>query len=139
MGRGTQIKMKGKLSHRAGCGCCTFYNGVKIEKYSDKFANDEIEDGINEMFSFSNNDISSDKYMRSLFPNANKIECYFHYIFGYHVLVVDGKFKGELEDAYVLLAYAYHTGSNYKDYDDLSMQYYDALEAADDVIGFYLP
>lgn len=137
--RGTQIKMKGKLSHRARCGCCTFYNGVKTVKYSDHFAEQEIETGVKEMFSFSNDDITNDPYMRSLFPNANRIECYFHYIFGYHVLVVDGKFHGELEYAYELLAYAYHTGSNYKDYGDLSMQFYNDLEAADDVIGFYLP
>lgn len=132
-------KMKGKLTSRP-CPCCDELRNTKqIWLNSKKFAEQEIEVGVNEMFSFSNDDITNDPYMRSLFPKSNRIECYFHYIFGYHVLVVDGKFQGELEAAYELLAYAYHTGSNYKDYDDLSTQFYNDLKAADDVLGFYLP
>lgn len=132
-------KMKGKLTSRP-CPCCDELRNTKqIWLSSKKFAEQEIEFGVKEMHSFRNDDISSDQYMRSLFPKANRIECYFHYIFGYHVLVVDGKHFGELEDVYELLAYAYHTGSSYKDYNDLSKQYYDDLEAADDIIGFYLP
>ena len=44
------------------------------------------------------------------------------------VLVVDGKFAGELNDVIELLAYAYHTGENYTDRDDLEMKYYEHLD-----------
>lgn len=37
-------------------------------------------------------------------------------------------FAGELNDALELLAYAYHTGENYTDRDDLEMKYYEHLD-----------
>ena len=48
--------------------------------------------------------------------------------FGYDVLVVDGKHFGELSDVNELLAYAYHCGVNYKDYDDLQSKYFEHLD-----------
>ena len=42
---------------------------------------------------------------KSLFPKAKTIEYYHHYICGYDVLVVDGKFHGELSRVEELLAF----------------------------------
>ena len=67
-------------------------------------------------------------YFKSLFPIANTIEYYHHLVCGYDVLVVDGNFYGELSRANELLAYAYHTGVKYKDYEDLESQYVENLE-----------
>ena len=74
--------------------------------------------------------------LKSLYPNANKISSYYHYVCGYDVLVVDGKFAGELDDALELLAYAYHTGENYTDRDDLEMKYYEHLDYGNERWGF---
>ena len=95
----------------------------KMERMQLKELNKiEIEEGINELYS-DDEVIYTDPYMKSLYPNANKISSYYHYVCGYDVLVVDGKFAGELNDALELLAYAYHCGVNYKDREDLELQY----------------
>ena len=91
---------------------------------------EELEDGLTEYYGDHN--YIDDPHFKSLFPDANYIEVYHHYIFGYDVLVVDGKHFGELSDANELLAYAYHCGVNYKDYDDLSNKYYDHLDCGNE-------
>ena len=45
------------------------------------------------------------------------------------VLVVDGKFHGELSRVEELLAFQYHTGEPYKDFEDLESKYFEYLES----------
>ena len=91
---------------------------------------EELDDGLTEYYGVHN--YIDDPYFKSLFPDANYIEVYHHYIFGYDVLVVDGKHFGELSDMNELLAYAYHCGVSYADYDDLSNKYYDHLDCGNE-------
>jgi len=71
-------------------------------------------------------------YFKSLFPKADTIEYYHHWILGYDVLVVDGEYFRELSEANELLAYAYHTGVSYRDYDDLENKYIEHLECSNE-------
>lgn len=87
----------------------------------------EINAGINEFYS-DDEVIYTDRYMKSLYPDANKISSYYHYICGYDVLLVDGKFAGELNYALELLAYAYCCGVDYKGRYDLELQYLEYLD-----------
>lgn len=73
-------------------------------------------------------DLSRCSVYKSLFPEARTIEYYHHYICGYDVLVVDGKFHGELSSIEELLAFQYHTGESYKDIEDLESKYFEYLE-----------
>lgn len=120
------VLMKGQLTRKYLCGC-VFTNDKKLDKYSKTTQQKEINVGINELYS-DDEVISTDPYMKSLYPNANKISSYYRYVCGYDVLVVDGKFAGELNDALELLAYAYHCGVNYKDREDLELQYLEHLD-----------
>lgn len=128
------VLMKGQLTRKYLCGC-VFTNEKKLDKYSKTTQQKEISVGINELYS-DDEVIYTDPYMKSLYPNANKISSYYHYVCGYDVLVVDGKFAGELSDALELLAYAYHTGENYTDRDDLEMKYYEHLDCGNERWGF---
>lgn len=121
MGHGN-VKMKGKLVKIYDCGCCIAYNLSKLGKYSSANKREEIRRGIHEFYS-DEEVLYTDPYMRSLYPNSKKISSYYHYLFGYDVLLVDGVLEGELEDAIELLSYAYHTGASYKDRLDLERQY----------------
>ncbi len=118
--------MKGQLTKKYLCGCI-FTNEKKLDKYSKVQEQREISEGVNELYS-DDEIVYNDPYMKSLYPNANKISSYYHWVFGYDVLLVDGKFAGELNNALELLAYAYHTGENYTDRDDLEMKYYEHLD-----------
>ena len=128
------VLMKGQLTKKYLCGC-VFTNEKKLEKYSKVQEQKEISDGVNELYS-DDEVIYNDPYMKSLYPHANKISSYYHWICGYDVLVVDGKFAGELNGALELLAYAYHTGENYTDRDDLEMKYYEHLDCGYERWGF---
>lgn len=128
------VLMKGQLTRKYLCGC-VFTNDKKLDKYSKVTQQKEIDVGINELYS-DDEVIYTDPYMKSLYPNANKISSYYHYVCGYDVLVVDGKFAGELNDALELLAYTYHTGENYTDRDDLEMKYYEHLDCGNERWGF---
>ena len=75
------------------------------------------------------NDLSKCSVYKSIFPEAKTIEYYHHYICGYDVLVVDGKFHGELSSVEELLAFQYHTGESYIDFEDLENKYCDYLES----------
>ena len=66
--------------------------------------------------------------MKSLFPKAKSITSYYHHVFGYDVLMVDGEFQGELDKYGEYLAFAYHCGVNYRDFNDLENQYIDFLK-----------
>ena len=76
-----------------------------------------------------NYDLSTCPVYKSLFPKAKTIEYYHHYVCGYDVLVVDGKFHGELSRVEELLAFQYHTGEPYKDFEDLESKYFEYLES----------
>ena len=128
------VLMKGQLTRKYLCGC-VFTNEKKLEKYSKIQEQKEISEGVKELYS-EDEVIYNDPYMKSLYPNANKISSYYHWVCGYDVLVVDGKFAGELNDALELLAYAYHTGENYTDRDDLEMKYYEHLDCGYERWGF---
>ena len=128
------VLMKGQLTKKYLCGC-VFTNEKKLEKYSKIQEQKEISEGVKELYS-EDEVIYNDPYMKSLYPNANKISSYYHYVCGYDVLVVDGKFAGELNDALELLAYAYHTGENYTGRDDLEMKYYEHLDCSNERWGF---
>ena len=130
-----QVNMKGKLTRRLGCKCCTAFNFTKLSKYSKVQEQREISEGVKELYS-EDEVIYNDPYMKSLYPHANKISSYYHWICGYDVLVVDGKLVGYLTDALELLAYAYHTGENYTDRDDLEMKYYEHLDCGKERWGF---
>ena len=77
------------------------------------------------------NDLSRCPVYKSLFPKAKTIEYYHHYACGYDVLVVDGKFYGELSRVEELLAFQDHTGESYKDIEDLESKYFEYLESYD--------
>ena len=128
------VLMKGQLTKKYLCGC-VFTNEKKLEKYSKIQEQKEISEGVKELYS-EDEVIYNDPYMKSLYPNANKISSYYHYVCGYDVLVVDGKLVGYLTDALELLAYAYHTGENYTDRDDLEMKYYEHLDCGYERWGF---
>ena len=128
------VLMKGQLTRKYLCGA-VFTNEKRLEKYSKVQEQREISEGVNELYS-DDEVIYNDPYMKSLYPHANKISSYYHWICGYDVLVVDGKFAGELNDALELLAYAYHTGENYIDRDDLEMKYYEHLDCGKECWGF---
>ena len=128
------VLMKGQLTKKYLCGC-VFTNEKKLEKYSKTQEQKEISEGVKELY-YEDEVIYTDPYMKSLYPDANKISSYYHYVCGYDVLVVDGKFAGELSDALELLAYAYHTGENYTDRDDLEMKYYEHLDCGNERWGF---
>lgn len=136
MGHGN-VKMKGKLVKIYDCGCCIAYNLRKLGKYSSANKSQEIRTGINEFYS-DEEVVYTDPYMRSLYPNSKKISSYYHYLFGYDVLLVDGVLEGELEDAIELLSYAYHTGASYKDRLDLERQYSENLNNCKGR-GWFLP
>ena len=76
-------------------------------------------------------DLSGCPHFRALFPKAKTVTFYYHWFFGYDVLVVDGEFRGELDSVNELLSFHYHTGCNFKDIDDLRDQYYTFLEEYD--------
>ena len=59
------------------------------------------------------NDLSKCSVYKSLFPKAKTIEYYHHYACGYDVLVVDGKFHGELSRVEDLLAFPSTTRTSY--------------------------
>ena len=128
------VLMRGQLTKKYLCGC-VFTNEKKLEKYSKAQEQKEISEGVNELYS-DDEVIYNDPYMKSLYPNANKISSYYHWACGYDVLLVDGKFAGELNDAIEILAYAYHTGENYADRDDLEMKYYEHLDCGNERWGF---
>lgn len=86
-----------------------------------------VEDGLFELGE-GKYDLSKCPVYNSLFPNAKTIEYYHHYVCGYDVLVVDGKFYGELSRVDELLAFQYHTGEYYKDIDELEDKYFEYLE-----------
>ena len=88
----------------------------------------ELEESLFE-FGEGNYDLSQCPVYKSLFPNAKTIEYYHHYICGYDVLVVDGKFHGELSRVDELLAFQYHTGESYKDIEELENKYFEYLES----------
>ena len=92
-----------------------------------RFTQVEVKDGLFEM---GNGDVDL-SYYRALFPKARTITFYYHWFFGYDVLVVDGKSRGELDSVNELLSFHYHTGCNFKDIDDLRGQYYTLLEEYD--------
>lgn len=75
-----------------------------------------------------NYDLSTCPVYKSLFPKAKTIEYYHHYVCGYDVLIVDGKFHGELSTVEELLAFQYHTGESYEDIEDLESKYFEYLE-----------
>lgn len=128
------VLMKGQLTKKYLCGC-VFTNEKKLEKYSKIQEQKEISEGVKELYS-EDEVIYNDPYMKSLYPHANKISSYYHWICGYDVLVVDGELVGYLTDALELLAYAYHTGENYTDRDDLEMKYYEHLDCGKECWGF---
>lgn len=130
------VLMKGQLTRKYLCGAI-LTNGRKLSKYSKLGETREINEGIIEVYS-DDEIVHSDPYMKSLYPNANKISSYYHDICGYDVLLVDGKFQGELNNAYDLLAYAYHCGVSYTDREDLEMQYLENLECGEER-WFFLP
>lgn len=119
-------KMRGCLTKKV-CPCCSVLQNTKrMFINSDEFAKQEIENGISDIYPLDC-DVSNDPYLKSLYPNANKIECYHHYIFGYDVLVVDGIHQGEYNDINELLAFAYHCGISYIDRNDLENKYQEFL------------
>lgn len=112
---------------RKGSGCVDRRTSHKMERMQLKeILVEDIKDGLEELN--CNSYFDDSPLMKSLFPEAKQIECYHHYVLGYDVLVVDGVFKGEYNDALELLSYAYHNGVQYKDYADLSMKYMDHLD-----------
>lgn len=70
----------------------------------------------------------SDPYMRNLFPEAKTLEVYHHHILGYDVLLVDGKFFGQMSGIDELLAFSYHCGVSFNNYEDLSDKYEEYLD-----------
>ena len=100
----------------------------KLQRVKRKrFTRVEVKDGLFEMDN-GDVDLSRCPYYRVLFPKAKTVTFYYHWFFGYDVLVVDGKFRGELDSVNELLSFHYHTGCNFKDIDDLRDQYYTFLE-----------
>ncbi len=89
---------------------------------------DIIKDALFELGE-GNNDLSRCPVYKSLFPKAKTIEYYHHYVCGYDVLVVDGKFHGELSHVDELLAFQYHTGESYTDFEELEGKYLDYLDS----------
>ena len=87
----------------------------------------ELQESLLE-FGEGNYDLSQCPVFKSLYPKAKTIEYYHHYVCGYDVLVVDGKFEGELARVDELLAFQYHTGESYKDIEDLENKYFECLE-----------
>lgn len=81
-------------------------------------------------------DLSNDKFYKSLFPNANKIE-YYESITGDFVLEVDGKYSGYLEQWEEIASFQYFTGCNFINHEDAMEQYSKYLE--DDERGDWLP
>ena len=103
----------------------------KLQRVKRKrFTRVEVKDGLFEMGN-GDVDLSGCPYYRALFPKAKTITFYYHWFFGHDVLVVDGKFSGELDSVDELLSFHYHTGCNFKDVDDLRDQYYTLLEEYD--------
>ena len=95
---------------------------------------EELGDFLSEYYGVHN--YVDNPHLKSLFPDANYIEVYHHYVFGYDVLVVAGKHFGELSFVNELLAYAYHTGENYEDYEDLEKKYLDHLDCGNEPWDF---
>lgn len=131
--------MRGKLYKLSDCYCCNLRNDKKIEKGLKSSKEKYIKDGLIEYFGDEDVDHSQDPFMKSLYPNANKITSYWHDIMGYSVLVVDDKFEGELSSAYELLSYAYFTGANYKDREELELMFMEDLDSYDGRSGWWLP
>ena len=103
----------------------------KLQRVKQKrFTQVEVKDGLFEMGN-GGVDLSGCPYYRALFPKAKTVTFYYHWFFGYDVLVVDGKIIGELDSVNELLSFHYHTGCNFKDIDDLRDQYYTFLEEYD--------
>lgn len=117
---------------RKGSGCVDRKTSHRMERMQHKEEDRKyIDESLAEVYGL-NFRLDSCPTFKSLFPQAKTIEYYHHWIFGYDVLVVDGNHFGELSEANELLAYAYHTGVSYKDYDDLSMKYYEHLECGNE-------
>lgn len=133
------VEMRGKITKLSDCYCCNLRNDKKIKLYSNKVKNEYINSGINDYLGCEDVDYTRDKMMRSLYPDAKTITSYWHDVCGYDVLVVDGKFAGELQDVNNLLSYAYFTGVSYKDREDLEMKFYEDLDNYDGEIGWWLP
>ena len=123
---GAKMKMRGRISKRF-CPCCDdLTNDKKLSTLNNKKF---IDEGLSEYESdFTKYNIGGDPMIRKLFPNK-QVEVYFHWFFGYDVLVVDGKCFGEYDDLNELLAYSYHCGVSFKDYEDLQQKYYDFLSS----------
>ena len=114
---------------RKGSWCVDRRTSHKMERMQLKEEDrDIIKDALFELGE-GNYDLSTCPVYKSLFPKAKTIEYYHHYICGYDVLVVDGKFHGELSRVEELLAFQYHTGEPYKDIEDLESKYFECLES----------
>ena len=113
---------------RKGSWCVDRKTSHKMERMQLKEEDrDIVKDALFELGE-GTKDLSRCSVYKSLFPEAKTIEYCHHYICGYDVLVVDGKFHGELSSVEELLAFQYHTGESYKDIEDLESEYLDYLE-----------
>ena len=114
---------------RKGSWCVDRKTSHKMERMQLKEEDRElVKDAIFELGE-GNYDLSTCPVYKSLFPKAKTIEYCHHYVCGYDVLVVDGKFHGELSRVEELLAFQYHTGEPYKDFEDLESKYFEYLES----------
>ena len=114
---------------RKGNWCVDRKTSHKMERMQLKEEDREIvKDALFELGE-GTHDLSKCPVYKSLFPKAKTIEYYHHYVCGYDVLVVDGKFHGELSRVEELLAFQYHTGEAYEDIEDLESKYFEYLES----------
>lgn len=133
------IKMKGKRTIPSPCGCCSDFVNGKIELALSKLQmKKEIKKGTEEVFSSNVFDMSHEPIMKEMFPGAKSIVCCLQED-GHIFVYVDGKFKTTYENITEMMSYSYHTGCQYKDYDDLKEKYLVDLRAAIGKSGFYLP
>lgn len=109
------LRMKGKLTHRAGCGCCTFRNNKKLEMYKD---NSYLKDNtVIQVKDYAYNGTNEYPVLEKLFGNGLEICC--DHPFGEDVVFFNGKYKGYVESWLEYLAIAEHYGLQYDSHDDL--------------------
>lgn len=120
MMRWGSVRMKGKLTKKLGCLCCVAFNGKKLNKYSKVTEQNEIEYGVNELYSDENVNYVSDAVLKSLFPKADTIYHIYDHMLNKHFYEVNGQIGAYRDTVSYLLSYQYFTGASYSDIDELS-------------------
>lgn len=108
------VDMKGKLSKRMGCGCCTFYNFKKLNVLNDKLSYKlEANNCMGEV-----NGIHEYPSLQKLFK-GHEVHITLDHPCGEDVVYVDGKFQGYADDWLNAYEYVLHNNIKFEHFSEI--------------------